>query len=377
MDFSFSEEQEMLRKTARDFLEKECPKTLVREMEVDGKGYSPELWQKMAGLGWMELVFPNKYGGAGMTFLDLSVLLEEMGRACVPGPFLSTVVLGGLPLLDLGNEEQKQQYLPKIIKGEVIFTLALTEVSAKYNAVSTQVKATIDKDDYIINGTKLFVPDAHIADYLLCVARTSERVKPEDGITIFVVDAKSPGMSCTVLETIAKDKPCEVVFDHVRVPNENILGQLDRGWSDVQKAIDRAAVAKCCEMIGGAQQALEMTVDYVKERKQFGQLLGSFQSIQDRCAEMAVDLDTSRLITYEAVWKFSRDLPCAREASMAKAWTSDAYRRITSMCHQVVGGVAFMAEHDMPLYFRQARSAAVTFGDADFHRERIVKELGL
>ena len=189
MDFALSEEQEMLKKMARDFLTDKCPKALVKELEQSEKGYSPELWQEMAGLGWMGLVFPEGYGGSDMSFLDLSVLLEEMGRACLPGPFFSTVILGGLPILDAGNEKQKQEYLPKIASGEAIFTLALTEPSAKYDADSITVKANADKDGYIINGTKLFVPDAHIADYLLCVARTSEPVKAEDGITIFFVDA--------------------------------------------------------------------------------------------------------------------------------------------------------------------------------------------
>ena len=177
MDFTLSEEQEMLKKMARDFLAEKCPKILVREMEEDEKGYSPDLWREMAGLGWMGLVFPEEYGGSGMSFLDLSVLLEEMGRACLPAPFFSTVVLGGLTILDAGNEEQKQEYLPKIASGEAIFTLALTEASAQYDAGSIAVKAVADKGAYIISGTKLFVPDAHIADYLLCVARTNEKAK--------------------------------------------------------------------------------------------------------------------------------------------------------------------------------------------------------
>jgi len=164
MDFSLSEEQEMLKKMARDFLTDRCPKTLVKEMEEDEKGYSPELWQEMAGLGWMGLVFPEKYGGGDMSFLDLAVLLDEMGRACSPGPFLSTVVLGGLPILEYGSEEQKQEYLPQITSGKAIFTLALTEPSAGYDAGSIAVKATADNDAYILTGTKLFVPDAHIAD---------------------------------------------------------------------------------------------------------------------------------------------------------------------------------------------------------------------
>jgi len=212
MDLSLSEEQEMLRKAARDFLTDKCPKTLVKEMEEDEKGYSPQLWQEMAELGWLGLAFPEKYGGSEMQFLDLLILLEEMGRACLPGPFFSTVVLGGLPILDIGSEEQKQEYLPQIADGKAIFTLALTEPSGRYDAAAVEVKAVADGDDYVIDGTKLFVPDAHVADCLLCVARTDEQAAPEDGITLFLVDGKSPGIGYTMLKTIASDKLCEVVL---------------------------------------------------------------------------------------------------------------------------------------------------------------------
>lgn len=377
MDLSLSEEQEMLKKMARDFLTNRCPKTLVKEMEASEKGYSPELWQEMAGLGWMGLVLPEKYGGGGMSFLDLSVLLEEMGRSCLPGPFLSTVVLGSLPILDIGNEEQKGEYLPKIASGEAIFTLALTEPNAKYDAASIAVKATADNNDYIINGTKLFVPDAHIADYLLCVARTNELAKPENGITIFLVDAKSPGISCAVLKTIASDKLCEVVFDQVRVPKKNILGQLDQGWSEVQKIIERAAVAKCCETLGGIQQMLEMTVDYAKERKQFDRPIGSFQVIQHYCANMATDVDGSRFSTYQAAWTLSEGLPCTKEVAIAKAWLSEACKRVTALAHQIHGAIGVTIDHDLQFYTRRANAAEATFGDADFYREIIAQEMGL
>lgn len=207
MELALSEEQEMLKKMARDFLTDRFPKKVVKELEASELGYSPELWKEIAELGWMGLVFPEKYGGSSMSFLDLAVLLEEMGRACLPGPYFSTVILGGLPILDVGSEEQKDAYLPKIASGELIFTLALTESSARYDSTSIKVKATRDKNGYILNGTKFFVPDAHIADYILCVARTAQGANPEDGITIFIVDGKSRGINCTVLKTIANDKP--------------------------------------------------------------------------------------------------------------------------------------------------------------------------
>ncbi len=377
MDFSFTEEQEMLRRTARAFLDAECPKSLVREMVEDEKGYSPKLWRQMAKLGWMGLVFPPEYGGIGGSFLDLVVLLEEMGRACLPGPFFSAVVLGGLTILEAGNEQQKRELLPKLAKGDIIITLALTEPQAKYAPSSITVKAVADGNDYVIHGTKLFVPDAHIADYIVCVAKTRDGVEPEEGITLFLVDVKSPGVGSTLLKTIAGDKQCEVTFNKVRVPKENKLVELHQGWVPVEKILQKAAIAKCAEMIGGARQVVEMTVDYAKQRVQFGQPIGSFQAVQHHCANMLIDVEGSKYITYEAAWMLSKGMPCNKQVAMAKAWVSEAYRRVTALGHQVIGGVAFMEDHDMPLYSKRAKAAEVTFGDADFHVETVAQELGL
>ena len=377
MNFTLSDEQQMLRKMARDFLTDRCHKTPGRESETDDDGHSPLLWQEMAELGWVGLVFPEEYGGGGMSFLDLAVLLEEMGRACLSGPFFSTVVLGGLSILDAGSEEQKLEYLPQIASGEVICTLALTEAGAQYDAASIRVKATAGKDGYIINGTKLFVPDAYIADYFLCVARTNERAKAEEGITIFLVDAKSPGISCTVLDTIASDKLCEVIFDQVKVPETNILGQLDLGWSEVQRIIERAAVAKCCEMVGGIQQVLEMTIAYAKERRQFDRPIGSFQVIQHYCANMATDVDGLWLATYQAAWMLSEGFPCTKEISITKVWTGEAGERVIIMAHQIHGTIGVTMDHDLHLYTKRTKAANVTFGDTDFYREIVAQQMGL
>lgn len=377
MDLALSEGQEMLKKMAHDFLTEKFPKTVVKQIEESELGYSPQLWKEMAELGWMGLVFPEKYGGTNMSFLDLAVLLEEMGQACLPGPYFSTVILGGLPILDIGSEEQKQKYLPKIANGELIFTLALTETSANYDAASIKVRATAENNIYILNGTKLFVPDAHIADYILCVARTSDGAKAEDGITIFIVDAKSPGISCTVLKTIANDKLCEVVFDRVKVPKENILGELDRGWGEVQKIIDRAAVAKCCEMVGYIQRVLDMTIDYAKERRQFDRPIGSFQVIQHYCADMATDVDGTRLSTYQAAWMLSQGLPCRQEVAIAKAWAGEACHRVVALAHQIHGAIGVTIDHDLQYYTRRAKAAEVTFGDANFYREIVAQGMGL
>lgn len=377
MNLALSEEQEMLRKTARHFLTEKCPKTLVREMEEDEKGYSPKLWQEMAELGWMGLVFPEKYDGSEMSLLDLAVLLEETGRACLPGPFFSTVVLGGLPIMDAGNEKQKEQYLPKIASGEAIFTLASMEANGKYDAASITAKAVADEDAYIISGTKLFVPDAHIADYILCVTRTNDQAEAENGITIFIVDAKSTGISHTGLKTIARDKLCEVTLDQVRVPGENILGQLDQGWSVLQKIIERAAVAKCCEMLGGIQQVLEMTVDYAKERVQFERPIGAFQAVQHHCANMAIDVESSRSNTYLAAWMLSEGLPTSRQVAIAKMWMNEAAGRVIHLGHQVHGTISLTLDHDLHFYNTRIKAAQVTFGDADFYQDIIAQETGL
>jgi len=371
MNLSLSEEQEMLRKMARDFLVDKLPKATVKEIEESEKGYSPELWKEMAGLGWMGLAFPEKYGGSGMSFLDLAILLEEMGRACLPGPYFSTVILCGFTILDIGTDEQKEKYLPGISSGESISTLALTEPSASYEESGIETKAVAEGDSFIISGTKLFVPDAHIADYMLVAAKTGK------GTTLFIVDSKSPGISTTVLKTIANDKLCEVVFDKVKVPKENMLGKLDQGWPEIEKIIQRAALSKCCEMTGCIQQALDMTVQYAKERKQYGHPIGSFQVIQHYCADMATDVDGTRLATYQAAWMLSEGLPCTQEVAIAKAWAGEATQRVMALAHQIHGAIGVTIDHDLQYYTRRAKAAEISFGDASFHREVVAREIGL
>jgi len=375
MDFDLSEVQEMLSKDARRFLTEKCPKTYVREMEEDEKGFTPDLWKEMAGLGWMGLVFPEKYGGLNMSFLELTVLLEEMGRACLPGPYFSTVFLGGLPILEAGTEEQKQEFLPKIASGEMILTMALTEPSGAYEPSGIETKATPQGDKHIIDGTKLFVTDAHVADYMIVVARTSPG--RSRGISLFLVDAKSPGVESTLLKTMASDRECKVVFNKVAVSKEDLLGKLNQGSSLMDRVLLLAAVGKCAEMIGGAQQVLEMTVDYAKQRVQFGRPIGTFQAVQHHCANMAIDVEGSRFITYQAAWMLTQNMPCDTEISMAKAWVSDAYHRVVALGHQVHGAIGFTKDHDMQLYFRRAKAGEVLFGDGDYHREKVAQALAL
>jgi alkylation response protein AidB-like acyl-CoA dehydrogenase len=377
MDLGLSEEQEMLKTLAHDFLQKECPKRLVRQLDESDEGYSTELWHKMAELGWMGLVFPEKYGGSEHRFLDLAILLEEMGYNIVPGPFFSTVVLGGLSVLTAGNDEQKMEFLPKIASGEMVLSFALTEPTASYDVASIKTKAIAHNGKYVIRGTKLFVLNANVADYILCVTRTRKAKNPENGITLFLVDAKSPGVKCTLLKTLARDKQCEVVFDNVTVSEKSIIGERDEGWSIVKDILQKATVAKCAEMVGGAQAALDMAISYAKERVQFGRPIGSFQAIQHYCANMATDVSGSRFITYRAAWKVSEGLPAALDVAIAKAWASEAYGRVTLSAHQIFGAIGFTMDHDIHLYYRQAKAAEIIFGDVDFQRAIVARELGL
>ncbi len=378
MDFDLGEEQVMLKTSARDFLEKECPKQLVREMMEDEKGYSPELWRKMAEQGWMGLALPEEYGGAGMTFLDLAVLLEEMGRALVPGPFVPTVVLTGQPILAAGTKEQKQQFLSKIASGDIIMTLALLESSGSLEASGITVKATPEGDNFIIDGTKLFVPDAHVADYLLCVARTRDGANKEDGITLFLVDAKTDGIHTEVLKTLTGEKLCEVIFHNVAVPRSNILGELHQGWPIMKRVLDEAAVAESAWMAGGARWVLETSVEYAKERIQFGVPIGSFQAIQHKLANMAIEVEGATPLTYYAAWTVSENDPgLTLAASMAKAWCSDIYKHVAGEGIQTHGGIGFTWDHDMHLYFKRAKTSEVAFGDGDYHREKVAKLLNM
>ena len=369
MDLGLSEVQQMLKSSAQDFLSRECPLTLVREMEEDDKGYTDTLWRQMVSLGWTGLAFPESYGGTGGSFLELAVLLEEMGRALVPGPFFSTVVLGGLTVLDAGTSAQKQDILPRICSGELMMTMALTEPSASYEASGIETTAGRQGDSYVISGTKLFVENAHTAEVLLVAARTSAETDPSQGITLFLVPADSQGLSISPLNTIASDRQSEVILDGVSVPATSVLGEIGGGWPVVKRALQRAVAGKCILMLGGADAVLEMTVEYVKQRTQFGRPIGSFQAVQHHCADMATDVEGSRNIAYQAAWQLSEGGPADREVSMAKAWVSGAYHRVCDAAHQCHGAIGFTKEHELQLYTRRAKVMELTYGDQNFHKE--------
>jgi alkylation response protein AidB-like acyl-CoA dehydrogenase len=380
MDFGFSDEQDMLRQTARAFLEEHCPTTFVRQMMEDDKGYSPDLWKEMAELGWLGLAFPEAYGGQGLGFVDLTVILEEMGAALLPSPFLSTVLLAGQTILIGGSEAQKKTYLPRIAEGSLIATLAMTEPSGRFDADGiTAVKATPEGEGFSISGTKLFVADAHVAELMVVAARTKEAGNKSFGISLFLVDRNSPGVSVTLLKTMDQTrKQCEVVFDHVRIGRDRLVGMVDMGWPILQKVLNLATVSLCAEMVGGAQRVLDLSVAYAKERVQFGRPIGSFQAIKHKCAEMMLQVESAKSAAYYAAWAVDEDVPEAPLAvSMAKAYCSDAYRHTAGEGIQVHGGIGFTWEHDMHLYFKRAKYAEFTFGDATYHRELVAQELNL
>jgi alkylation response protein AidB-like acyl-CoA dehydrogenase len=378
MDLGLTEEQEMLKNFARDFLEKECPEKLVRDMEDDETGHSPELWRGMAEQGWQGLVIPADYGGSGMTFLDLIILIEEFGRALVPGPFVPTMVGGAIPILEMGSEDQKKEFLPKIAAGEMVMTLAFTEPSARFDAEGVELEAKAEGDSYVLNGTKLFVRDSHVSDYMVVVARTKKGAKPEDGITLFLVDSKSPGVTHTLLKTIASDKQTEVKFENVKVPKGNVLGPVDGGWAPLQRLMLKATVAECAYLVGLAQMDFEISVNYAKERVQFGRPIGSFQAIQHKCADMVTDVDGARFIMYKAAWSVSEDEPdAAMDVHMAKAWCSEATRRVVAQGQQIHGGIGFTKDYKIQLYFRRQKAAELAWGDADYHRELVATGLKL
>jgi 3-oxocholest-4-en-26-oyl-CoA dehydrogenase beta subunit len=376
MDFGLTETQIMLKTTAKDFLAVECPKKLVRTMEQDDIGFPAEFWDKMVKLGWIGLPIPEHYGGSGGSFLDLAVLLQEMGRALVPGPFFSTVILGALIILDAGNKVTKEQILPQIVEGKIKLTLALNEPNALYSANGITMKATEEDGYYYLSGIKLFVPDAIIADKIICCARTGKDSHGEDGISLFLVDTENPGLQISRLKTIGGDKLFEVKFD-THISRNNVLGVVNQGWYYIQRALHRASIGKCAEMVGGSEHILDMTTNYAKERKQFGHPIGSYQLIQDHCVQMAIFLRTSQFITYKTAWKISQGLPHFKEASMAKAWVNEAYVRMTALAQQCQGGNAYMLDHDMPLYYNRAKAAELVYGDSDFHYDIVANELGL
>jgi alkylation response protein AidB-like acyl-CoA dehydrogenase len=376
MDFAFSEEQEMLRSSAREFLAKECSPKTVRRLMESPDGFDAALWKKIADLGWTALGIPEQYGGVG-TFLDLVVVLEEAGRALLPGPFFSTMGLAVPVLLEAGTETQKKEALGAIASGAAKATLAMTEPSGRWDASSVALTAKQSGGGWRLDGVKLFVPDAHTADYIAVAARS--RGEGEEGITLFLVKGRPKGMTIQPLETLDMTRRwCEVRFDGVQLDADAVMGAPDKAWPQLKRGLEWAAAALCAEMVGGVQKVLETSTEYAKTRQQFGKPIGIYQAVSHKLADMLVLSESGKSATYYAAWAVDADAPDRSLASsMAKAYVSDAYRKVAGDGIQVHGGIGFTWEHDMHLYFKRAKSSEVTLGDATYHRELVAQALDL
>jgi alkylation response protein AidB-like acyl-CoA dehydrogenase len=375
VDIGFTEEQELLRESARRFLESECTTQFVRQRMAEPTAVTDEFWQKLAEQGWLGIVYPEEEGGSGLGLVDLVVLMEEMGRAVMPGPFLSTVLLGGAAISEAGAPAQRRQWLPQITAGAAKAALAWTEPNLRWDAGGITLAAREAGARFTLSGTKLFVGDAHLADILVVAARTRDGSTLEDGVSLFLVPRGNPGLSIVILPTIDETrKLCEIRLDNVALPPAALLGEIHQGWAPLSRVIARATVALSAEMCGGAQQVLDMTVAYAKIRIAFGKPIGSYQGVKHQAADMLVALENARSLTYYAAWAVDQGLEEAPLAvSMAKAAASDMYRKVAGTGIQLHGGIGMTWEHDLQLYFKRAKASEVAFGDATWHRERVAR----
>ncbi|HEX6489679.1 MAG TPA: acyl-CoA dehydrogenase [Candidatus Dormibacteraeota bacterium] len=376
MDFAFSEEQDMLRASARDFLAKQVTSKKVRQLAETDDGFDADLWKRIAEIGWTGLGIPEEYGGVG-TFLDLVVVLEEAGRALLPGPFFTTMGLGVPVLLEAGTEAQKKRVLPGVAAGDARVTLAMTEPAGRWDSGGVELRAEKSGAGWKLSGTKLFVPDAAMSEHMVVVART--RGGDEEGITLFLLSGRPDGLTVEPLKTMDQTRRWyEVRFDGVELPDDAVMGAADQGWPPLKRALQWGAAALCAEMVGGSQWVLDTSVEYAKTRQQFGKPIGIYQAVSHKLADMLLEVESARSATYYAAWTVDADAPDRSIAtSMAKAYASDAYRKAAGNGIQVHGGIGFTWEHDMHLYFKRAKSSEVTLGDATYHRELVAQHLDL
>ena len=383
MDLALIEHQQLLQRTAREFLEAECPTSLVREMEATEEGYSAALWKRMADLGWLGLAIPNELGGSGGNLIDQEFLFEEVGRALAPGPLLASSVFATQILLIAGNQNQKADLLPSMSRGEIIATSRLVEQETSIGIPGLGLRALMDGADYVLEGTELFVPYAQVASHILCRAETEgdsrvpQASEAEGDGTLFLVDAKSVGLKANLLESVAGYKQHEVVYEKVRVPRDAVLGRVGGGLDYLTEAKQWATVVQCGEIVGRSEKVLELVVEYSKNRIQFGRPIGSFQAVQHRCADLRVAVDGARLLTRQAAWKLSEGLSCSEDVAMAKACASSLSRLAAATGHHIFAGIAFTVEHDMQLYTMRSKIAEANLGDTDYHLARLGVQMGL
>ena len=376
MDVLLSEEEQMVKNLAREFLEGECPPSLARAMEQDDLGYPPGLWKQMADLGWFGMSLPETYGGQGLPLAYLGIVMEEVGRAIAPVPFHSTMV-AALAINAHGSEQQRRELLPGVSSGSTILTWAFNERDPRFLPHTIQARAIADGDDFILSGTKMFVDNFNSAEKCLVVCRTGaySEENPKDGISLLLVDTNAQGVSHVPLTTLAKDKQSIVTFDEVRIPASNLVGQQDQGWEPAQDMLDRGAALLCAQMVGAARKDAEMGIEYAKNRVAFGRPIGSFQSIQHLCADMTIWIDGCQLLTYEALWKMDQGLPAGLEVSQAKAFCNDKCEAAVRSSQVIHGGIGFMMEFDLHLWFRRVSAWTMRMGTTFEHRSRIARTL--
>jgi alkylation response protein AidB-like acyl-CoA dehydrogenase len=379
MSPTLSDEQEMLRATARRFLEEKAPSSEVRRLMEIGEGFDPDLWDAIAEQGWQSMALPEEYQGFGASFLETAILMEEMGRALFPAPYLSTVVLGADLILGAGSPAQKRELLPSIASGRRRVALAHLEEHGRWGPSGIGMTEVRDGGDLVLTGVKRFVLDGHTADTLIVVTREAGS-EASRGVSLVVVDAEAPGVRRRRLETLDMTRPqAELVFDGVRVPASAVLGEAGEGWAGLERTLTRAAAALAFEQVGGAERCLEMAVDYARLRMQFGRPIGSFQAVKHRCADMLVRVESARssaLAAGRAIAVDDRDeLDLA--APIAKAHCSEAFTFCAAENIQVHGGIGFTWEHDAHLYFRRAKTDELLFGSPARHRAILAERLGI
>ena len=374
MDVLLNEEEEMVKNAAREFLEGECPPSLAREMEVDDLGYPPDLWRQMAQLGWLGMSLPESLGGQGLPVTYLGIIIEEMGRAIAPVPFHSTTV-AALTIAADGTPEQQQSVIPKVCSGDSVLTWALTERDPRFLAETIQTQATEQGGNFVINGTKMFVDNFGASEKCLVVCRTSPASDSNQGLSLLLVDSSSAGITNIPLTTLAKDKQSQVIFENVSVPKANLIGQVDQGWPIAVAMIELATLLLCAQMVGATRKDAEMAIEYAKNRAAFGRPIGSFQSIQHLCADMTLWVDGAQMLTYEALWKMDEGLPFAVEISQAKSFCNDKCEAVVRSSQVIHGGIGFMMEFDLHLWFRRVTSWTMRLGTSFEHRSKIAKAL--
>jgi acyl-CoA dehydrogenase len=368
-----TEDQELLAKTAADFVAEKSPVKRMRELRDadDPDGFSRPLWKEMAELGWVGVPFPEAFGGAEMGLAELAVILEPLGRQLAPEPFLSTVLLAGEALLLGGSEAQQQEWLPRLTAGDVFLALAYQEPKSRYDVHRVATRAVADGDGWKLTGEKIQVLEGSSADALIVSARTGGEESDADGISLFLVPSGAAGLSITRQHRVDARGAALVRLDAVAVGADAVVGAVGQGGALLERVVDLATVGLCAEMLGSMSEAFERTLQYLKDRKQFGVPIGSFQALKHRAAEMFIEIELSRSTVMAAARALDAgDADAAKLVSLAKARCSDAAMLVANEAVQMFGGIGMTDEHDIGFYLKRARVAELTFGDAAWHRDR-------